>query len=77
VWSLRSTHLKFNNVSCSLNNSNNKHNYAGQLNSLTYLRALLVLHDRGFLGLVSQLASLMGLLFVSLFNVYFLQVLIR
>jgi hypothetical protein len=29
-----------------LNNNNNKHAYAGQLNSFTHLRALLVLHDR-------------------------------
>jgi hypothetical protein len=30
-----------------LSNNNDKHAYAGQLNSFTHLRALLVLHDRG------------------------------
>jgi hypothetical protein len=30
-------------------NNNNKHAYAGQLNSFTHLRALLVLHDRGII----------------------------
>jgi hypothetical protein len=34
-------------------NNNNKHVYAGQLNSFTQLRALQKLHDRGILGLVS------------------------
>ena len=29
------------------NNNNNKHAYAGQLNSFAHLEALLVLHDRG------------------------------
>jgi hypothetical protein len=29
------------------NKNNHKHTYAGQLNSFTRLRALLVLHDRG------------------------------
>jgi hypothetical protein len=29
-------------------NNNDKHSYAGQLNSFTQFRALLVLHDRGF-----------------------------
>jgi hypothetical protein len=36
------------------NNNNNKHPYAGQLNSFTRLRALLVLHDRGVLGPVNK-----------------------
>jgi hypothetical protein len=35
------------------NYKNDKHAYAGQLNSFTHQRALLVLHDRGILGLVS------------------------
>jgi hypothetical protein len=39
------------------NNSHNKHAYAGQLNSWTHLRGLLVLHDRGILA-HTQLASL-------------------
>jgi hypothetical protein len=29
------------------NNNDNKHAYAGQLNSFTHIRALFVLHDRG------------------------------
>jgi hypothetical protein len=32
------------------NNNYYKHAYAGQLNSFTHLRALLVLHDRGIFG---------------------------
>jgi hypothetical protein len=31
-------------------NSNHKQAYAGQLNNVTRLRALLALHDRGLLG---------------------------
>jgi hypothetical protein len=32
------------------NNNNDKHAYAGQLYSFTHLRALLVLRDRGIMG---------------------------
>jgi hypothetical protein len=35
------------------NNTNSKQAYAGLLNSLTHLRARLVVHDRGNLGLVN------------------------
>ena len=42
------------------NNCNNKHakQNAGQLNSLTHTRALLVLHDRGILSSPHKNASL-------------------
>jgi hypothetical protein len=38
--------------------NNSKHAYAGQLNSFTHLRALLVLHDRGICWPGQQAASL-------------------
>ena len=41
-----------------LDNNNNKHTYAGQLNSFTPLRALLVLHDRGIY--LAQATSVAG-----------------
>jgi hypothetical protein len=36
-----------------IDSKNTKHAYAGQPNSFTHLRALLVLHDRGILGPVN------------------------
>jgi hypothetical protein len=48
------------------NNNNNHHAYAGQLNSFTHLRSLLVLHDRGILGPSTSVAD--GRWYIALVN---------
>jgi hypothetical protein len=44
-------------TSIEVNNNNNKHAYAGQLNRLTHLKALLVLHDRCVLAHATSVAD--------------------